>query len=182
MDKRIVKTKKKLTSTLLNLIEKEQIKDITVLELCKVANVNRTTFYKYYKDIDDFVYTLEESLISDLKNNIVNIKRNYLITYIGKTIESIKEHKEIYSKLLSPNGDKSFLRKILYIVHDESINEWKQLLKKASSEDLENIYKFIVDGSTGIIENWINNNLQGDTQNTTNFINKLCMSGLSSFI
>jgi AcrR family transcriptional regulator len=182
MDKRIVKTKKKLTSTLLNLIENEQIKDITVLELCKVANVNRTTFYKYYKDIDDFVYTLEESLISDLKNNIINIKRNYLITYIGKTIESIKEHKEIYSKLLSPNGDKRFLRKILYIVHDESINEWKQLLKKASSDDLENIYKFIVDGSTGIIENWINNNLQGDTQNTTNFINKLCMSGLSSFI
>jgi AcrR family transcriptional regulator len=182
MDKRIVKTKKKLTSTLLALLEQKPVRDITVLELCKIANVNRTTFYKYYKDVDDFIFTLEESLISDLRNNMINIKRNYLITYIGKTIESIKEHKEIYSKLLSPNGDKRFLKKVLYIVHDESINEWKQLLKKATEEDLENIYKFIVDGSTGIIENWINNGLQGETQNTTNFINKLCMSGLSSFI
>ena len=182
MDKRIVKTKKKLTSTLLALLEQKPVRDITVLELCKIANVNRTTFYKYYKDVDDFIFTLEESLISDLRNNMINIKRNYLITYIGKTIESIKEHKEIYSKLLSPNGDKRFLKKVLYIVHDESINEWKQLLKKATEEDLENIYKFIVDGSTCIIENWINNGLQGETQNTTNFINKLCMSGLSSFI
>ena len=76
MDKRIVKTKKKLTSTLLALLEQKPVRDITVLELCKIANVNRTTFYKYYKDVDDFIFTLEESLISDLRNNMINIKRN----------------------------------------------------------------------------------------------------------
>ena len=51
MDKRIINTKKQLTNTLLILIKEKRIQDITVLELCKKANINRTTFYKYYKDI-----------------------------------------------------------------------------------------------------------------------------------
>lgn len=182
MDKRILKTKKKLTSTLLNLIEEKNIKKITVLELCEKANINRTTFYKYYSDVDDLVNKIEESLLLDLENNITDIKRNYLISYINKTIETIKAHKEIYTKLLSSNGDKHFLRKILFLVHDQSIVEWQRILKKASTEDLENIYKFIVDGSVGIIENWITKDCQEEPITIANFINKLCMSGLSSFI
>ena len=49
-------------------------------------------------------------------------------------------------------------------------------------EDLEKIYNFIVDGTIGIIENWINNKCQEDPNNIAIFINKICMSGLSSFI
>lgn len=182
MDIRIIKTKKKLTSTILSLLESKPIKNITVLELCQKAQINRTTFYKYYKDVDDFIANIEESLLLDLEKNIENIHRNYLISYIGQTIETIKSHKEIYGKLLSKNGDKHFLRRILDLVHDQSISEWQRILKKASSEDLENIYKFIVDGSIGIISNWISNNCNDEPNNIVNFINKLCMSGLSSFI
>ena len=182
MDKRIIKTKKKLTNTLLELLNEKKIKDITVLELCKKANINRTTFYKYYKDVDDFVYSIEESLISDLEKYISDIKRNYLISYTSKIIETIKEHKDIYSCLLSENGDHTFLRKILGLVHEESINEWQKLLKKASREDLDKIYKFIVDGTIGIIEKWIKDDFDEEPSSVSVFINKICMSGLSSFI
>lgn len=182
MDKRIIKTKKQLTNSLLSLLKEKKIKDITVLELCKEANINRTTFYKYYKDIDDLLLKIEESLLIELEKNIENIKRNYLISYTSKTIESIAKHKEIYSKLLGANGDRQFLRKILSVVKNESIEEWQKLLKKASKENLENIYTFIVDGTIGIIEEWINTGLKENHQNIALFINKICMSGLSSFI
>ena len=56
------------------------------------------------------------------------------------------------------------------------------IIKKASEDDLNNIYIFIVDGSIGIIEKWINNNCKDDPETIALFINKLCMSGLSSFI
>ena len=67
MDIRIQNTKRKLTNTLLVLVEKKMIKDITVLELCKEAKINRTTFYKYYKDIDDLVLKIEESLLTEFE-------------------------------------------------------------------------------------------------------------------
>ena len=182
MDKRILKTKKQLTNTLLELLNNKQAKDITVLELCKKAKINRTTFYKYYKDVDDLIYKIEESLISDLEKYIEDIKRNYLISYTSKIIETIKDHKDIYSRLLSENGDHTFLRKILSLVYEESIAEWEKLLKKASREDLDKIYKFIVDGTIGIIEKWIKEDLSEEPANVSVFINKICMSGLSSFI
>ena len=53
MDARILNTKKKVTNTLLVLLKKQHLEDITVLELCEKADINRTTFYKYYKDVDD---------------------------------------------------------------------------------------------------------------------------------
>ncbi len=182
MDKRILNTKKKLTNTLLLLIKEKKIKDITVLELCKKAKINRTTFYKYYKDIDDIVHKIEESLLTDLEKNINDIKRNYLISFTSKIIETISAHKEIYTRLLSENGDHTFLRRILGLVYNQSITEWEKLLKKASHSDLENIYNFIVDGTIGIIESWIKSNCQEEPSNIAIFINKICMSGLSSFI
>jgi AcrR family transcriptional regulator len=182
MDKRIINTKKKLTNTLLILIKDKRIQDITVLELCKQAKINRTTFYKYYKDVEDLVNKTEDSLLVELEQNIEDIKRNYLISFTGKIIEAISEKKEIYTKLLGQNGDHTFLRKILSLVYEPSIEEWQKLLKKASREDLEKIYNFIVDGTIGIVENWIKEGCKDEPANIAIFINKICMSGLSSFI
>ena len=182
MDKRILNTKKKLNNALLVLIREKKLKDITVLELCKQAQINRTTFYKYYKDVDDLVLKIEESLIQDLEKNIIDIKRNYLISFTSKIIDTIANHTEIYGRLLSDNGDHTFLRRILSLVYNESISEWEKLLKKATRADLEKIYSFIVDGTIGIIEEWIKNNCIEEPNNVSIFINKICMSGLSSFI
>ena len=182
MDKRIINTKKKLTNTLLVLLKDKSIEDITVLELCKKANINRTTFYKYYKDVNDLVFKIEESLITDLEKLIGEIKRNYLISFTSKIIETISSHKEIYTRLLGENGDHTFLRRILRLVYNESITEWQKLLKKASKEDLDKIYSFIVDGTIGIIKKWIKEDCQDEPSNISIFINKICMSGLSSFI
>ena len=182
MDRRIMITKRRLTNSLLDLMKKKSIYEITVLELCKEANINRTTFYKYYTDINDLVKKTEEDLLEELKSNINDIKRNYLLTYTNKTIEIISNNKEIYTRLLGENGDHLFLRRILNNVKEQSIEEWQKLLKKASSEDLNNIYNFIVDGTIGIIENWIKNNCKQNPASLGIFINKICMSGLSSFI
>ena len=182
MDRRILNTKRKLTNTFLVLVEKKRIKDITVLELCKEAKINRTTFYKYYKDIDDLVLKVEDSLITDLEKHIVDIKRNFLISYTGKIIETIADKKEIYTRLLGENGDHTFLKRILGLVYNQSIEEWTKLLKKASREDLDKIYNFIVDGTIGIVEEWIKNNCKDEPNTVAIFINKICMSGLSSFV
>lgn len=163
-------------------MQTKKIKDITVLELCKSAKINRTTFYKYYKDVDDLVLKIEESLLSDLEKNIVDIKRNYLISFTSKIIETIASHKEIYTRLLGENGEHTFLSKILSLVYEQSITEWQKLLRKATKEDLEKIYSFIVDGTIGIVNEWIKNDCKEEPNNVAIFINKICMSGLSSFI
>lgn len=182
MDIRIVKTKNKLTNTLILLLKEKKLKDITVLELCKKASINRTTFYKYYKDVDDLTIQIEDQLLIELKEFINDIQRNYLISYTSKIIETIAKHKEVFTRLLGDNGDHTFLRRVIGQVYNESLAEWEKLLKKATRTDLEKIYSFIVDGTIGIIEDWIRNKCQEEPSSVSIFINKICMSGLSSFV
>ena len=182
MDIRIQRTKIKLNSTLAQLLKEKKINDITVLELCKTANINRTTFYKYYADVNDLVQKIEEDIINDIVQDINDINRNYLLTFTSKILERVNKENSIIRQLISDNGDHNFLKQILSKVKKESIEEWQKLLKKADSNDLNNIYNFIIDGSIGIINNWVNNKCKEDPKNISLFINKICMSGLSSFI
>lgn len=48
INKKILHTKQALWNALCSLIESKKIQDITVSQICRKANINRTTFYKYY--------------------------------------------------------------------------------------------------------------------------------------
>lgn len=48
MHQKIQKTKQSLLNALCSLMKKQPLKEITVAQLCRQAQINRTTFYKYY--------------------------------------------------------------------------------------------------------------------------------------
>ena len=55
MDRRVKYTKKVIKDTFLSLLEKKNISNISVKELCEMADINRGTFYRYYIDIYDLL-------------------------------------------------------------------------------------------------------------------------------
>lgn len=58
MDLRIVKTRKNIREAFLELRAKYALEKIKVKELCELALINKTTFYKHYQD----VYALSEEV------------------------------------------------------------------------------------------------------------------------
>ena len=65
-DRRVRRTKKLLTKALTELLQTKQINEITVKELTDLADMNRGTFYLYYKDIFDMLEKIEEELFQKL--------------------------------------------------------------------------------------------------------------------
>lgn len=65
-DKRILKTKKALKQTLMELIREKPFRKITVKEICDKANTSRITFYTYYDD----KYDLLGDLVRDFEREI----------------------------------------------------------------------------------------------------------------
>lgn len=53
MDRRIVRTKSAVFNAILDLMVEKETDKITVLELCKKADINKSTFYLHYKNMDD---------------------------------------------------------------------------------------------------------------------------------
>ena len=54
MDVRVKVTKKMIFEAFLNILKNKPIAKMTVKEICFAAGINRTTFYKYYKDTYDY--------------------------------------------------------------------------------------------------------------------------------
>lgn len=66
-DKRILKTKKALKSALIELVSEKPFDNISVTEICTLANTGRITFYTHYDD----KYDLLQDIFSDLKNDVM---------------------------------------------------------------------------------------------------------------
>lgn len=53
MDRRIKRTRTAVFNAMLDLMVEKDASKITVLELCKRADINKSTFYLHYKSMDD---------------------------------------------------------------------------------------------------------------------------------
>lgn len=68
IDIRIEKSKSELKSAMLKLLRQNAFDRITVMQICKEANITRATFYKYYEDKYELIY----AIILDIRAEISN--------------------------------------------------------------------------------------------------------------
>lgn len=75
MDLRMVKTKKNISEAFLTLRKKYPLEKIKTTELCEIALINKTTFYKHYQDIYALSDEFENELVDVIINNTENIDK-----------------------------------------------------------------------------------------------------------
>lgn len=67
-DKRILKTKQALKSTLIEMMKSQSFQKIKVKELCELANTSKLTFYTHYDD----KYALLQDVAADMEQEVMN--------------------------------------------------------------------------------------------------------------
>lgn len=164
MDRRSIRTDKLLKSTLLSLLLKKNIQNITITELMKNANLDRRTFYLHYNDI----YALYEAIQTDFINEFLIIfetaeikeqLKNKPISIISITIYFLYSHADICIANLGVNFDYNLAHQFLEILRARALSLIQNIHPKCSSLKIETYYTFCVYGSFGIIRQWIENNL-----------------------
>ncbi len=70
MDKRVQKSKNSIINTFLEIRAKKPLEKITVTELCRKAEINKSTFYVHYHDIYDLSDQLENEVVDSILQSI----------------------------------------------------------------------------------------------------------------
>ncbi|HCC00573.1 MAG TPA: hypothetical protein DEP42_05090 [Ruminococcaceae bacterium] len=70
MDLRARYTLKIIQETFLTLLEKKSLDKITVSELCAVAQINRSTFYRHYRDVYAIVEKNVQQIIEEISKQM----------------------------------------------------------------------------------------------------------------
>lgn len=176
-------TAKKMDKAFLELLDKKDLEYITVREICKNAQVNRSTFYLHYETIDDLLNECLEFITNSFldyykdfdQKKVVdkiyddNVKDLFLITpeYLKPFLLYIKEHKKLYSTCVKKyhvlKMDNAYNNLYKYIINP--------IMDKFNVPKDKRTYLnvFYLEGIMAAIKTWIEN----DCNDSIDFISNL---------
>lgn len=169
-DQRVRLSKKMLKDALISLLEEKPINKVSVRELCERAEINRTTFYKYYGS--------PYELFADMENDVLDTFADWIKlcepedSQLEKLLAIIDKNVGLYRILFNNNTESGLLPKII------SLPEISEQIEKVANDERfaqypEYTNDFFVWGSYKVILNWLNKENRESPKELADFINKL---------
>ena len=176
----------KIDDAFISLLEKKDFEYITVKEICKLAGVNRSTFYLHYETLGELVTEcverMNEDFIKYFKAQPVNLVADvrteqldnlFLITpeYIIPYLNYIKTHKKLFRVVMLRSEvlqtDKTY-NNMLYPFLDK-------VFARFSVPEKERAYfmDFYIGGLMRIVKRWLKGDCRESTEQITEIIVKV---------
>lgn len=159
---RVTETKDRIRNAFFELYAEKKIDRISIKEITDKAQLNRGTFYVYYKDIYDLLEKTEDELISELimkiRDLIPRILREEDLDPFLPPLEFYQRYSKFLKVLLGTNGDPNFIHKIKTILK----KTLREMLKKEHIPEVENMeymMEFVASAQIGIISHWLANDM-----------------------
>lgn len=162
-NQRVRLTKRLLKNALIELLETTPLRNITITEICAKAEINRTTFYKYYASEYELYVEIENEFIETLSKNLSNCNEEGLEKLFSIMIDNAK----IASVLFNNSKDEDFPQKIFALPEITENMKFKNL---DSSRHKEDIIFFICNGGYAVIKKWINTDFSTSPKDLSDFL------------
>lgn len=139
----------KIEKVFLELIQTKEINQISVTDICKKAELNRTTFYSNYIDIYDLAHKIKEKLEYNVFELYKDERENkYNNNDFLKLFKHIKENQLFYKTYFKLGFDKNFI---------VDRYDYNQAYLYYNEKNLYYHIEFFKAGLTAIIKKWLNN-------------------------
>jgi len=153
-DRRTAMTKRMLKEALTEMLETMDIYHISIRELCKRADVNRTTFYKYYGSQFDLLADMEKDLLVFLAEVIRDFEAD-TVKAIETACTYLEDNQEFARLIFNNNVDPAFPQKVFSM---ETVKE--AILKKCrdryEGNEQEYLYNYMTYGAYRVVCVWLN--------------------------
>ena len=154
MDRRTIYTKKVIKDTLIDLLAEKEISKITVSEICKIADINRATFYRYYLDAFDLLDKIREEFVNELMSTLRDEDVNSVYVFTKEIFEVLAKNKKLVRVLFNTRNFNYFITNILDLAYEKGRRRWMSEYENVSDDDIAYCSCFIFNGTLGIIYYW----------------------------
>lgn len=155
-DRRVKITKLLLKKSLIDLLYQKNINKITIKELCEIADLNRSTFYAHYTDAYDLLDNIKDEYMKNIIDEVPMMALKYSDSdmVIKNILNYILDNKKLSKLLLGEKGEVTFQKRLMSIVYDD-LQEMLLKIENVSDEQAKFISSYIITGSIGVLQNWI---------------------------
>ena len=139
-DLRVIKTKKVFHQVLISLLKDKPLESISVSEICKMANMNRGTFYLHYEQKESLFDEYCQAVMKDLEDSYHGAYQNRQIQPHEidpsslRIFHHVKKYSDFYKIVFSNKASLSYyylfynkikmlLEEVLLLYKDEKINQ-----------------------------------------------------------
>lgn len=169
-------TASKMNRALLNLLERKQFSEISIMEICAEAGVNRSTFYAHYDNTYDLLQESFQGIVNNFltectfdaapnigrlesvdKDDLNFITPKYLVPYL----QYVKKHRRLFkiyaenARVFNANRMDEYMVETLFV----------PILQKYGVTDKKLVYymqKFFLKGIDAIVGEWVRHDCEDD--------------------
>lgn len=154
-NQRVRLSKQLLKDSLIRLLHEKNIHTISVREICENAQINRTTFYKYYGSQYDLLESIENELLANIDGYLGPSNDDNYHNRLRMVLAYVMDNIELCQLLFNNNVDPEFPGRLISLPRIQEMLS-QQLTGRHSEDEVKYISCFIVNGGFGIMRQWIN--------------------------
>lgn len=154
------KTDLKLKEALMSFINKNSKSPVTVKDICQKCDINRSTFYAHFEDIN----ALMDSLMTDIMSECICFQNHPLEQIspeaifspdnIEMILEEIINHKNFYLYYIEQNSYHKTHKYVEQLLNDIVVSKIKSN-NSSSEKHLHYYYAYVISGIIAIINEWL---------------------------
>ncbi len=154
-NRRVRMTKRLMQEALLEHLELNTLENITITSLCDTADVNRSTFYKYYKEPADLLKEIEQDFLDRIPAApvILNLEsQEQLLNETTGFFDYVKDNERVVRVLFSDSAGNRFAARLVDFICSQNFELSGDLDEAASLF----IHLYIANGTVGMLRDWVN--------------------------
>lgn len=166
LDARVRYTKMVIWESISGLLQEKPFHKISLTEVCKRAGINRSTFYKYYKDLYDWKEQLEQKCLQRTKTILESCVLPDMEEILTRQFRDMRENAKLYALIASPHFESNVLEIAITMVLEKADAETKKYLSLSREKDYRRKWDcyFVIYGCLGVIDCWIKGGMQEETE------------------
>lgn len=181
-DRRVIRTKKAIRSAFAALLSEKDYNDITVTDIADRADINRKTFYNYYRNTEELVKDIENEAIATFDTILNDLKVHNILDDPALIVTRISD---------AVNNNLDYFRDFLIMSKNAALfsriaGSLKLQIKRILAEqDVLNPLKaeilsiYITSGTLSVYREWIFNGEQEPREELDAYLTRLTIAVVS---
>lgn len=153
-DARVRKTKQKLSAALVELLQEKAFSDITPAQICERAGVNRSTFYRNYRNLSQLKTEMENKILSGIRWKGESSESSDIRENIESQLAFLRENQDLFLALSASGSREGIFEKARNRAIQVAQDAYDRIPNAPSREEYNNLCVFYISAVLGVVSDW----------------------------
>ncbi len=172
-DVRTQYTKKVIRECFFELLKETPLNKITVKGICERAQINRSTFYRYYSDPFDLMDQIEADLFATIQRYIRMLHDGPPEEAFETILDITIKNEEFHTILASDRANYPYINRMIESSYGSFQNGFARLHPDLSPKQLKWFYDYMAHGCISVVLDWVDGGMRETPREVAHFVTRL---------